>query len=536
MHGPEKEENMSDLKSLERLFTHGKITRREFITRVSALGLTAAVSPALLGGPAHAATPKKGGRFRLGLAGGATTDSLDPGTLPDLMPQMLNKQMRNSLVEVDNRNEPTPSLAESWESTPDASKWTFKLRKGVEFHSGKTVDSDDVIESINYHRGEDSKSAAKGIVDPIKDIKKDGKYTVVFELHQGNADFPYIVSDYHLSIQPAGTKDFAKGIGTGPYMLVSFEPGVRAFTKRNPNYFKSGRAHFDEIETICINDVNARTNALKTGQIDAMNRCERKTFHLLKKMAGINTIQTNGTKHYTIPMLTTIKPYDDNNVRLGLKYAINRKQIVDIILRGYGTVGNDHPIGRNQRFFDDDLPQREYDPDKAKYYLKKAGMIDHTFNLHAADAAFGGAVDTAILYKEHAKNAGININVVKEPSDGYWSNVWMKKEWCMCFWSGRVTSDWMYSVAFAEDAGWNDTFWKHDRFNKLLKGARAELDKNKRHAMYAEMHQIVRDEGAVVVPMFAADLAATNDKIRHGKLATDWEMDGMRATERWWFA
>ena len=144
---------MSKLKELESLFTLGKITRREFIARVSALGLMAAVSPALMSTPAHAATPKKGGRFILGCSGSSTTDSMDPATLEDIFPQTLSTSIRNRLVEIDYKSNPTPELAESWDSSPDAAVWTFKLRKGVEFHNGKTLDAQDVIESINHHRG-----------------------------------------------------------------------------------------------------------------------------------------------------------------------------------------------------------------------------------------------------------------------------------------------------------------------------------------------------------------------------------------------
>ena len=97
---------------------------------------------------------------------------------------------RNCLVEIDHQGNPIPELAESWEASKDAATWTFKLRQGVEFHNGKTMTAEDVIFSINHHRGEDSKSAAKGIVDQIKDIRADGKYRVIFELIGGNADFP----------------------------------------------------------------------------------------------------------------------------------------------------------------------------------------------------------------------------------------------------------------------------------------------------------------------------------------------------------
>jgi peptide/nickel transport system substrate-binding protein len=453
-----------------------------------------------------------------------------------MMLQVVNQgQLRNNLVEIDNNAQAIPELAESWEPTPDAKKWVFKLRKGVEFHNGKTMDAEDVIYSINHHRGEDSKSAAKGIVDPIADIKADGKDTVIFTLKGGNADFPYILSDYHLTISPVGDK-FLGGMGTGGYILKSYEPGVRCFAVRNPNYFKENRAYFDEVETLGIADVNARTNALKTGEIDVMNRCELKTVHLLKRMPGIQVMQQNGFKHYTYAMLCDLAPYDNNEVRLALKYAIDREQQVKTILRGYGVVGNDHPISAANRYHASELPQRQYDPDKAKFHLKKAGLKDATFRLHAADAAFEGAVDAGVLYQETAAKAGVKIEVVREPNDGYWSNVWMKKPWCAVFWGGRPTEDMMFSTAYAKDAAWNDTHWRtNKRFNELLVAARAELDEKKRRDMYVEMQGLVRDDGGVVVPMFAADLSAATDKIKHGKLAVNWELDGMRCAERWWF-
>lgn len=528
---------MTTLKKLESLFTSGKINRRQFLAQVSALGLTAALSPALLSTTAKAATPKKGGRLRFGCTGGSTTDSLDPGLLTSNMNQFINYAHRNALVEINHKFEPIPELAVSWESTPDAKTWTFELRKGVEFHNGKSFEAEDVVESINHHRKKDSKSAAKSLVAAIKDVKADGKHRVTFTLEGGSADFPFTISDYHLTIFPAGTTeaDWPKGIGTGPYILQEFEPGVRSMAKRNPNYWKEGRGHFDEVEVLSIVDVNARTTALKTGAIDVMDRCELKTVHLLEKMPGVFVWPVSGTMHYTIPMRTDTAPFDNNDVRLALKYAIDREELVKKILRGYGTAHNDHPIGPSQRYYAADLPQRQYDPDKAKFHLKKAGLSDHVFKLHAANAAFGGAVDTAILYKEQAAKAGIKIEVVREPDDGYWNNVWLKKAWCMCYWGGRVSEDMMFTTAYAAGANWNDTYWEHERFNKLLVEARAELDEAKRREMYVEMQTIVHNEGGVIVPMFAQYVAAASDKLAHGEIAGNMGTDGMRLHERWWF-
>ena len=117
--------------------------------------------------------------------------------------------------------------------------------------------------------------------------------------------------------------------------------------------------------------------------------------------------------------------------------------------------------------------------------------------------------------------------------DRYWG---MKKPWCAVYWGGRPTSDWMFSTSYSADAPWNDSHWKHQRFNELLKAARAELDESKRRAMYYEMQQIVSDEGGVMVLAFVSDLAAAGSKVRFGKLAANWEMDGMKCAERWWFA
>ena len=261
-----------------------------------------------------------------------------------------------------------------------------------------------------------------------------------------------------------------------------------------------------------------------------------KTAHLLKRRKGIKILEVSGNQHYTFTMRCDTAPFDNNDVRLALKYAIDREAIVKTVLKGHGALGNDHPISTANPYHASGLAQRAYDPDKAKFHLKKTGAEGLSVDLSAADSAFAGSVDAATIYKENAAKAGININVVREPNDGYWSNVWMKKGFCAVYWGGRPTADWMFSTAYAADAAWNDSFWKHDKFNKLLLEARAELDEAKRRAMYVEMQTIVSDEGGVLIPMFANYVMAHSDKVQHGKVAANWSMDGFKAFERWWFA
>ncbi len=528
---------MEKLDSLKSGYKGGKVSRRQFMEGALALGMTVATASAFVS-DVQAMTPKKGGNMKFGIGAGSTTDSLDPGTTSDTYMQLTNYGLRSHLTEIGKDGKIQGDVAESYEASPDAKVWTFKLRKGVEFHSGKSLDAEDVVASFNHHRGDDTKSAAKGVLASVESIKADGKDTVVFTLKEGSADFPYAASDYHITMLPSkdGKVSWEKGEGTGAYILENYEPGVKTVMKRNPNYWKEGAGNFDSVEILAIKDVVARTNALTSGEIHAMDRCDLKTVHLLKRNKAIRVEQETGTQHYSIPMITTGAPYDNNDVRLALKYAIDREAMVKTILRGYGEVANDHPISPSQQFFNKDLPIRAYDPDKAKFHMKKAGVDSLKLDLSASDAAFGGAVDAAVLYKEHAAKAGIDINVVRESSDGYWSNVWMKKPWCMCYWGGRPTQDWMFSIAYAKGANWNDTFWEHERFNTLLKEARAELDPAKREGRYFEMQQIVRDDGGVVIPMYASYVFAMSTKVAEGQRAANWDMDGNKAAERWWFA
>jgi len=526
---------MKEIEKLEKKFRANQISRREFLAKASVLGIAAFASPALLSKAAFGSTPRKGGTLRIGVFGGSTTDSLDPGLIVAEFAMLSSFTLRNGLIEIDSDSNLIPELAESWEPFNNAKKWVFNLRKGVEFHNGKSFSAEDVIYTINYHRDEKSKSAMKVLLDGnIDTLDTDGKYKVIFTLKRGNADFPAFLASYAMVMMSKGSTP-TDGMGTGAYQLENFEPGVGLTAKKNPNYWKSGRAHFDSVEINAITDTAARTSALRSKQIDVINKVDRKTANLLKDVKGIEVVVTPGPVHYSFPMLTDTAPFNNKDVRLGLKYAIDREAMVKKILRGYGYVGNDHPIANFQKYFAAELPQRKYDPDKAKYHMKKAKMMDHTFQLYSSEAAFSGAIDAAVLYKEHAIKAGIKIEVIRAPADGYWSDVWTKKPWCTCFWNGRITEDWMFSSAYAAEAKWNDTRWKNPKFNQLLVEARGETDEAKRRAMYVEMQEIVRDDGGTPIPMFASHIDAATSKLKHGKVAGAWELDGYRCAERWWF-
>lgn len=523
---------MSQIDTFKRLAAGPGVTRREFMVHASAFGLSAAAASAMWS-QAAPAQAKEGGHLRLGLAGGATTDSLDPSTYTDTFMVMLGYTVRGNLTEVAPDGSAVPEIAESFEGAEGATKWVFKLRSGVEFSNGKTLTADDVISSINFHRGENSTSGAKPLLSAVADLKADGPGTIIFTLTEGNADFPFVLADYHLNMMPFDGDKPDLEAGAGPYRLKEYQAGVRAVLERNPNSYK--KAYVASADMIAIPDATARQNALVTGEVDVINRTDLKTAHLLARNPGIRIEDVPGRMHYTMPANAKLEPFNNVDVRLALKYAIDREAILKTVLFGHGQAGNDQPITPAYRYFAKDLKPRPYDPDKAKFHLKKAGLENLKVDLSAADAAFPGAVDAAVLYAEQAAKAGITINVIRESNDGYWDKVWLKKPFCTAYWGGRPTEDVMFTIAFAKGAVWNDAYWDNDRFNELLVAARAELDEAKRRAMYEEMQHIVSDDGSVVIPIFANHVHATVNKVAHPDLLSGvWELDGGRCIERWW--
>ncbi len=532
----------SYLISQAKRLTDGQINRRRFIMSALATGVTLPTAMSLAT-RAEAATPKQGGHFRYGSGFGSTTDVMDAGTAENSMTTAITYTRGNHLTEVSNTGELIGELAESFEPSNGAKSWVFNLRSGVEFHNGKSLTADDVIATYNYHSGEDSKSAAKGLLTQVTGMRKDGDNRVIFDLENPNADFAFIVSDYHLMIMASDGGEITdpnSPNGTGAYVVEDYEPGVRTSFNRNPNYWKDGRGHFDSVEFTSLLDTVARQNAVMNGEVDFIDNVDPKTVALMERVPTLDILEVTGTQHFTFPMRLDTPPFDNYDVRKAIKFAIKRQELVDKILLGHGEPGNDVPVSSAMPFLNTELPVHEFDPDKAAFHYKKSGHSG-TIQLSAADAAFAGAVDAAQLIAASAKEVGIDIEIVREPSDGYWSNVWNKKGFCACYWGGRPTQDWMYSAAYVTDTEWNDTAWRDtesaDRFNEVVVLARAETDQAKRKALYWEAQVLLQDDGGTIVAMWANAIHANNKSLAHDDaVAANWRSDGGKVAERWWFA
>ena len=499
---PETEQNLKRAAA--------RMSRRDFL-RSAALAGVAPLAATAIFNQAGAQTPVKGGHLVVALAGGATTDVFDPALCAQDTCATVNAMWGDTLVRESDTGQPTPLLAESWEPAEKGKRWRFNLRRGVEFHNGKTMTVDDVVATLRRHSDKDSKSGALGILTEIADIRADGE-AVDISLNGVNPDFPLLMSDFHLVVQPNGGGG-DESVGTAPYMVEESEHGVRYLMRKFPNHYDSGRGHAETIETLVINDDTARVSAVQTGQAHMTHRVPPKVAKLLSRSPDIEIKNVSGRAHYTFPMHCDTPPFDNNDLRLALKLAVNRKEMVEKILLGYGALGNDFPINAAYGLFPDDIPQREYDPAEAASRYKRSGHSGPIV-LRVAENAFPGAVDAVALYKQSAAKAGIEIEIKREPADGYWSNVWNVQPFSVSYWVGRPVQSQMYTIAYKSDADWNESRFKRADFDALLAQANAELDQAKRAAIYRQMALMVRDEGGEVIPMFNdfVDAIRTNVK------------------------
>ena len=459
------------------------------------------------------ASPKRGGHLRIGMPGGSATDTFDPEKLTGVARSYALLTYNRLIQEVADTGELKPELATSWESKKQNREWILNLRKGVKFHDGSDFTADDVLYSIKLHTKEKTKSPGKSYLSALKEIVKTSSHQVKLVFNSPNPDVPAIFSLYHFPMVKNGHTDWLKPNGTGGYVITEFSPAVKTVGKRFADYWKKDSAWADKISLIHFQDSNASVNALLSGSVDVIPYVSPAIADRLAKSSRINVTKSSSKAHFSLPMLADSKEYKDLNVRKALKYGIDRKQVIDIGLNGYGTVGNDNPISSA---YADYVPVKQisYDSDKSKYYLKKAGLSSFKANLHISTAKLGEGIEqSSLVFKESAKKAGIDINVVREPGDGYWSNIWMKKPFCGSKWSGRPTATMMFDVAYSSTAKWNESHFRNKTLDNLLKDAKSSSSAVERKAKLGEAQRIVTEEGSVIIPAFKLVIEASSSKV-----------------------
>ena len=488
--------------------------RRDILAMLMAGGMQATLAGSLAGlaGVAHAQTPRRGGRIRVAGATAAVNDTLDPAKQSNQSDYIRGTMFYNGLTVLDGSLTPRPALAEEF-TTKDATTWVFKLRKGVQFHDGKPLTPADVVFSLMRHKDPATASKAKALADQIEEVKATGPNEVTVRLSAPNADLPVILGTFHFHIVKDGTTDFNAGIGTGPYKVKEFKPGVRSISVRNEAYWKPGRPYLDEIEYVGIGDEGARVNALLSGDLDLVGSVNPRSVQRIRDSAGHAIFESQAGQYTDLVMRRDAGPGANPDFVLAMKYMFDREQMKRAITLGHAVVANDQPIDPTNRFYFAGLPQRSFDLDKAKFHLQKANLGSGPVPVVASPAALY-SVEMALVMQQTAQKLGLNLDVKRMPADGYWSNHWMKSPVGFGNINPRPSADMLFTQFFKSDAAWNEAGWKNEKFDQLLLAARAETDNTKRSKMYADMQVMVHEQGGIGIPLFLASIDGHSKKLK----------------------
>jgi peptide/nickel transport system substrate-binding protein len=478
-------------------------TRREAMQMMAATGLSVAVAGAVVTSAeeAIAATPVKGGSVKMCPSLHGPDDRVVPAQFTSTVDYTRGRAHYNSLVQLSDDIIPQPELAEEFGYNADATELTFKLRKDVTFHDGSKFTADDVMYTMAQHYGEDSVSVVKSLVAGAE-WKKVGPYEVKATLESPNSDFATLLGEKQFKIMKEGSAeafrtDGTLPPGTGPFTLEEFQPGVRSKHSRNQNYWREG-ANFDEIEIFAITDPVARVNALLAGDTDMVAQVDPKAIKQVESTDGVQIKSNPSGSYMGMCMMLDKSPGNNAEFVKGMKFLHRREKIVKSILKGQGTVGNDHPI--NVAYgadFCSELPIREYDPDQAKFHLDKSGITTAECNVAEVSP---GITDATLMWQRECNKIGFDLKVKKVPTDGYWGAVWMQTPVNVVTWNMRPTATIMLDIAFAPDAPWNDTLWANERFGQLLKMAKSETNAAKRHEIQCEMQTLAHDDSGMIIP------------------------------------
>ncbi len=526
----------------------GAYSRRGFLAGAGSLVLAGTLAGCGSSGSAAstpastAASPKRGGHFRLGVTGGGSSDIIDGQTIVTKPDQArLVAGWETLLVYDEDYKLTTDGLAEEV-TAEKADQWTIRLRDGIEFHNGKPLTADDVIYSLQrILTPKLGLFGAAGLssVDP-KTIHKMDKRTVRLPLKGPDSTIGDQLGQFYNGIVPVGYSRTGplRYVGTGPFKVQSFTPGAQSVHVRNPNYWHSGQPYFEQVTVIDFSDPTAQVNALLSGQIDAMTDIPFAQIEAAKANGGLSILESPGGGWLPLCMAIDLPPFTDNRVRQAFRLIADRPALLGQVLSGHGRVANDlySPF---DPCFDSDLPQREQDIAKAKSLLASAGMAGMKVDLHTTPGA-AGMVDTANVFATQAKAAGVTVNVKVDPN--YYGDQYLKLPFSVDFWG---TYNYLPQVANGSlpTSPYNECHWPPksgpgSKYTNLYQQAKAEVDQAKRCEIIHEMQMIEYDEGGYIIPFFNNRVDSYSSKVQgfrpsKGTLNLDSYGHGFRTI---WFA
>ena len=453
--------------------------------------------------------PRRGGNLRVGIVGGSTSDTLDAHkevTQPDAIRIMA---LYNPLVRLNTKAQVINDLAEEMTPNQDATVWTVKLKSGVTFHNGQDLTADDVI--FTFRRIGDPKAPLVGATGlapvDLADLKAVDKVTVQVPMKTPYASFPEQISAaYNFGIVPVGYNP-ARPVGTGPFMYHSFTPGQQSVFERNPHYFKPGLPHLDQVTIIDFSADTAAFNALQSGQLDVYSQATLSLTNEIKGSTTLKALVSQPGQWTPFTMRVDAPPFNDVRVRQAFRLLVDRPQLINLSLAGFGSVGNDI-FSQWDPCYARNL-HRGQDISQAKFLLKQAGHANLTVQLVTADFA-AGVLQAAQVFAQQAKAAGVTVNVKPVPIGTFYGPNYLHWPFAQDFWA---YSPYLSQVAQGSlsKSPFNETHWNDPAYVALYNKANATVDKAQRCQIISQMQMTDFERGGYIIAAYnkQVDLMST---------------------------
>jgi peptide/nickel transport system substrate-binding protein len=496
--------------------SEGTLSRRGFLAVTGASAVAVALGSC--GQDEGAGAGSSGGTLRILASDGSPNDTLDPLRMERAFQILAAPLIYESLVDLDEQLLPVPRLAESFEPAGGGQSWTFRLRDGVSFHDGSPLTAADVAYSItraldpNAGSGNSLASQLDGILLPAGITVVD-EHTVRFDLEQVYVFFPNAMATRFARIYRADTSDFASPVGTGPFRFGSLVPGREFTAERNPAFWRN-EVTLDRVVIGNVAEDASRVSSLLAGDADLIFEIALSAAPDIETADGYTILQQPNARWLSLALDSTVEPFDRPEVVRAVKLALDRQQIIDNALGGYGTIGYDTPIAAQDEWFGG-LPDPTRDVAGARALLAEAGYPDG-LDLPAVVGLSDEPATMAFLQvaQQQLQEAGIRFEITPESGATYWDNSWLIKPSYSNTYLRRPPDEIM-KLVFLSDGEWHQSKREDPEINDAINAAGQTTDLDEQIARYSLAQQLIAERDTTVIPAHFPRLSGMSEQVQN---------------------